>query len=347
MLGVYILDGIAPSLQLVWKMQPQSRQPTHGNNKVALTIGPGYQQKHHSLRHFFGCQDPLMTPPPEDKCPNFKVNEFFCWLRYIWKEAWCLAKGFLIEEQSCKMQGKSKYKTCSGKFKQLGDGIQMNAIANDGYMWDFYFRNKPINQELLAMGLCLMHCRLITMFRNLVELGHHCTMDNLFNSVKLARAAYSIEKPVLVHGVLRKTGRGAPPMVFQVEKTGKAAEAARGMVKAAVLKGDSLSLDLVVTSCFDQKPFYMISHNCKSIGWTPIKKKLWSLAMKQNVDHTFLWGSLSNQYNFEMNNNDIADQLRLVYRIMRFQRNSKWWWAHFLWGYEVSMVFSPRILCSL
>jgi hypothetical protein len=103
------------------------------------------------------------------------------------------------------MQGKSKYKTCCGKFKRLGDGIQMDAIADNGYTWDFYFCNEPINQELLAMGLCLMHCRLLTMFCNLVESGHHCTMDNLFNSVKLAWAAYSLEKPVLVHGVLRKT----------------------------------------------------------------------------------------------------------------------------------------------
>jgi hypothetical protein len=340
MLGVYILDGIAPSPQLVWKMQPQMKQPTHVNNKIASTISPRYQQKHHSFRHFFGCQDPLMTPPPEDKCPNFKVDDFFRWLCYIWKEVWCLAKGFLINEQSCKMQGKSKHKTHCGKFKRLGDGIQTNAIANDGYMWDFYIRNEPIDQELLAMGFCPMHCRLITMFRNLVESGHHCTMDNLFNSVKLARAAYSIEKPVLVHGVLRKTGRGAPPMVFQEEKTGKAAVAARGTVKAAVLKGDSLLSDLDVASCFDQKPFYMISHNCKSIGRMPIMKKLWSSAMKQNVNHTFLLWSLSNQYNFEMNDNDIANQLCLVYRIMRFQRNNKWWWALFLWGYEVSIVSS-------
>jgi hypothetical protein len=41
-----------------------------------------------------------------------------------------------------------------------------------------------------------------------------------------------------------------------------------------------------------------------------------------------------------MNDNDIADQLRLVYWIMCFQRNNKWWWVLFLWGYEVSMVNS-------
>ncbi len=95
MLGVYILDGLAPSPQLVQKMQPQSKQPAHGSNRVAAAIGMGCQQKHCSFWHFFACQDLLVTPPPKDKCPNFKVNEFFCWLWYIWKEAWVLAKGFV------------------------------------------------------------------------------------------------------------------------------------------------------------------------------------------------------------------------------------------------------------
>ena len=63
MLGVYIIDGLAPSPQLTMKMQPQSKQPTHGNNKVTSAIGTGYQQKHRSFRHFFACQDPLLTPP--------------------------------------------------------------------------------------------------------------------------------------------------------------------------------------------------------------------------------------------------------------------------------------------
>ena len=39
-----------------------------------------------------------------------------------------------------------------------------------------------------------------------------------------------------------------------------------------------------------------------------------------------------------MNDNDVADQLRLVYRLQRFQRNYKWWWALWMWGLEVSMV---------
>jgi hypothetical protein len=75
-----------------------------------------------------------MVPPTKDKCPNFKGDEFFCWLWHIWKEAWVLATDFLIDEQTCKMQGKSEYKSHCGKFKKVRDGIQVDCIADDGYM---------------------------------------------------------------------------------------------------------------------------------------------------------------------------------------------------------------------
>jgi hypothetical protein len=128
--------------------------------------------------------------------------------------------------------------------------------------------------------------------------------------------------------------------VFQEEKTGRATDAARGTVKAAVLKGDSQLSDLVFALCYDQKLFYMISSRCKSVTWMPITKKLWSTSLQWKVDFTFLRWLMSNDYNFQMNDNDIANQLQLVYRIMHFQRNNKWWGALFLWGYEVSLVNS-------
>ncbi len=116
-----------------------------------------------------------------------------------------MAKDFLNDEKSCKMQGKSEYKTRCGKFKRLGDGIQGDYIANDSYTWDFSFQNEPIDPELLVKGYFPMHCRLLHMLQNLGESFHCCTMYNLFNSVKLSHAAFSLKKPVLVHGVLRKS----------------------------------------------------------------------------------------------------------------------------------------------
>ncbi len=175
---------------------------------------------------------------------------------------------------------------------------------------------------------------------NLRESGHRCKMDNLLNSVKLAQAVYSLPNPVLVHGVLRKSGRGCPPCVIQEDKQGKAADQARGTMKAAVLKGDSWSSDLVLASCYDQKPFYMISHSCESVTWVPVTKKVWSSSLKMLVDYSFLRWNLSDDYNYEMNDNDVADQLRLIHRIMRFHRNVKWWWALFMWGCKISLVNS-------
>ena len=110
--------------------------------------------------------------------------------------------------------------------------------------------------------------------------------------------------------------------MFQEEKTGKAAKAARGTVKAAVLRGDSLSSDLVVASCYVQKPFYMISHSCESVTWVPVMKKVWSSTLKKTVDFNFLHWNLSKDYNYEMNDNDIADQLRLVYDSCGFNATS-------------------------
>ena len=79
------MDGLAPSRQLIQKMQPQLKQPTHGNDFIANCIGPGYEGKYRHFRHFFAVQDLMMMPPPKLQFPNYKVDEFFWWNRHIWK----------------------------------------------------------------------------------------------------------------------------------------------------------------------------------------------------------------------------------------------------------------------
>ena len=132
--------------------------------------------------------------------------------------------------------------------------------------------------------------------------------------------------------------RGVPPCILQVDLTGKRAEAARGTIIAAVLEGGSKSSNLVVTSYYDQKPFYMITHSTPSVTWVELSERIYSHKAKTTVDFNFLRFNMSNEYNFEMNDNDVADQYRLVYIMQRFQRNPKWWWALWLWGMEVSLV---------
>jgi len=226
----------------------------------------------------------------------------------------------------------------------LGDGIQADCIADDGFTYDFYFRNEPPDRTWTDQGFCPMHSRLLHMFQNLTEVGHECKMDNLFNSVNLARAAYTFPRKDKVYGVFRKSGRGVPPIVFQEEQKGKRADLHRGTTKVAVLKGDSKSLDLVIASCYDQKPFYMISQSIEEVTWVEHSKRIFSHSLRRSVDYKFLRWALSHDYNFQMNDNDVADQLRLVYRLQRMQRNQKWWWALWMWALEVSLVNSYMML---
>ena len=53
----------------------------------------------------------------------------------------------------------------------------------------------------------------------------------------------------------------------------------------------------------------MISHSCEKVSWLPVTKKVWSSNLKKSVDYSFLRWNLSNDYNFEMNDNDISGQL--------------------------------------
>ena len=93
-----------------------------------------------------------------------------------------------------------------------------------------------------------MHACLLHMFGNLIDVGHQCNMDKPFNSVSLSQAAYVLKTRVLDHEVIRKSGHGVCSAFIQEKKTGKRANAVRGTVKVAVLKGDSESSDLIVAS---------------------------------------------------------------------------------------------------
>ena len=62
-LGIYILDGVAPTPQLNLKLKPQSRDRMHRNDFVAKHFGPNRKLKHKIFSHFFGCQNPMTLLP--------------------------------------------------------------------------------------------------------------------------------------------------------------------------------------------------------------------------------------------------------------------------------------------
>ncbi len=147
--------------------------------------------------HSFGVQDPMKASPPCKLCPNYKCNEFFNSLCYIWKESWDLGPSLSADEQTFSMKGKSQYKTHCSKFKHIGDRIQTNAIADNGYTWDFYSQNKPIYKKWMGKELSLMHAQLLHMFKNFQDLHHSVNVDNLFNLVNFTIVAANCKTKVL------------------------------------------------------------------------------------------------------------------------------------------------------
>ena len=88
-------------------MKPHIRERTHGNELVAKHAGPNSELNHKILRHLFGWQNLMAIPPLKKTCPNFKVDEFVCWIRNISKKAWVLINNCSVDEQTCNIQGKS------------------------------------------------------------------------------------------------------------------------------------------------------------------------------------------------------------------------------------------------
>ena len=69
-----------------------------------------------------------------------------------------------------------------------------------------------------------------------------------------------------------------------------ALEAARVTTKVRVLKGNPNLEHLLVGSCVDQKPFYMLSIAVEKIDWVTQIKMIYSHAAKKEVEHNVLGG---------------------------------------------------------
>ena len=107
-------------------------------------------------------------------------------------------------------------------------------------------------------------------------------MDNLFNSVKLARAAY-YEK-TRVHGIVRVNNKGIPDEVIQREVKGKKnKDEVRGTVKVEVRTGDPVCPNIVCCSIYDTKPVHVLSTVAKDVEWWSVRRRVWSEAQQKSV----------------------------------------------------------------
>ena len=178
------------------------------------------------------------------------------------------------------------------------------------------------------------------MFNQLKSAHHVCGMDNLYNSVKFCRDAFTGKNKVMVHGVAaRKSGRGLPKCIIQDEVTNKNLQAeVRGTTKAAVLEGDNECPNIVAFSVFDTKPVNVLSTACTSLQWKEKTKKVFDKDAGIKILLKFLRPQVTDEYNYGMNNVDQADHLRGSYRFNCWMQKSKWWCSPWMWGVQVLLV---------
>ena len=170
-------------------------------------------------------------------------------------------------------------------------------------------------------------------------------------SAKLAWGAYKGKNQVKIHGVVRRHNRGAPSCVLQEDKTKKEeVEAARGTLKAAILKGDTNCPDLCVISYYDSKVVYLMSTANQSLRWRVKERKVFDKGKNKLVKIKFLWHEMIDDYNNGMNHVYRAHQLHGTYRFDHWMRTRKWWSSIWMWRFQVlltmHMCYTRQLICT-
>jgi hypothetical protein len=337
-LGLFLLNGLAPSPTLEAKFKCQADDPVFGNDFVHRAFGNNAERRLRMFKNFFSCCEPTYTKPDKTKYPNYKVEPLLKHAMEVSKKAVILGRNLSVDEQTMGFQGKHEDKMRIS-YKNEGDGFQCDAICSKGYTYTFYFRNQSPPKKYLDMGLSDTHSRVMSMIEQLPHKNYTLTMDNLYTSAKLAKAAFLAPQKVMINGVVRLDKRGVPDIVKQIEVSNKDELAkVRNTLKVATLKQADVGLNLVVASVYDQKPVYLMSSCCTEVKWIKKERSVYHKTLKQKVKVPFYRLNLIDFYNNNMGSVDVADQLRTNYRVDHWMRNTKWWWAIFWWCFQMLLT---------
>ena len=339
-LAVYLLQGLSPSPQLEMKFLSQDEDPVNGSNLCHKVFGSRGVTRMKEFKCFFAAVNPLIPIPDVNKHPNHKVDPIFHHMMHISKKAIILGKNISVDEMDISFQGQHRDKQRIN-YKRAGDGFLVDALCSGGYCFSFYFRNQPPPKKWMAKKMSPLHSRVLSLFEQLPlhTKNYDCKMDNLFMSAKFAKVALTqVPAKVMIHGVTRLNQRGFPKCVIQKQLSSKKdVQNARGTLKVAKMVGDP-KCEMVAVSLYDQKPVYLLSTSCPTVEWRRKTRKLYHKALNKKVEVPFYRLNVIDDYNMHMNNVDVADQLRLQYRIHNWIRNRKWWWAMFFWSFETSIT---------
>ena len=320
------------------KFNCQATDPFNGNDMVYKSLGPNATRRHRHFKCFFAIQDPRLQVPTRKTHPNWKVGPLLKHALSVCKEAMVPGRHVAIDEQTIGFQGNHEDKKRHDE-KNEGDGFQADSLNIDGgYTWAFYFRNQPAPPTYIQMGMSPLHARTLALIQQL-NYKHHCIfMDNLYLSAKLCLYVWKLFK-CFIHGVVRQGGRGVPNEIKQEQKTKHQEEyQARGTLMSAVCTGDPNMTEIICTSLYDVKPFYMMTTVSDQIVWTKKYTEIFCTTKKKKVNVPFYRLNIADLYNQKMGQVDVGDQLRNYYRFDHWMRKRKWWWSIWMWCFGMLLT---------
>ena len=95
---------------------------------------------------------------------------------------------------------------------------------------------------------------------------------------------------------------------------------------------------LVACSIYDTKPVHFFLICCENITWLKKNRRAWDKSTSTMRLSHLLRLAINGLYNMNMNNADIANQLRGSYRPDRWMRKQEWQWLIFFWGHGTLLV---------
>ena len=100
-----MVHGLSPSPQVSMKFASEQEDDINGNGFIKQCMVPAAVLRHKNNCRFFATKCPIKPSPIQSLRPNWKVDPFLAWIKYISKKAWKIGKIISVYDQTCGLQG--------------------------------------------------------------------------------------------------------------------------------------------------------------------------------------------------------------------------------------------------
>ena len=329
--GLLLRNGVSPVPSMALNFKDPRESFVFGDNRVR-DVWPGEncggsERRWIQFRSFFHIQthSPFEYKKADPKTGAFvklnyetagplkKLEPMLSYCRYKWTSGWRPGKKLSLDEETQGFKGRSSLVTRI-KYKREGDGFQADCICDDGYTITFWFRcdHLPCTAE---KDVSDRDTRCAWLVDQLPGAWYWLFMDNLFTSWKFGEML--AKRQCLFAGTCTvEQWRGMHGEVVQKAVTKKAElERAKGTLLASVRAKDMpQGCEVICTSYYDDSPFHMMSNVVEGVEVIEFSRKCFNVSTQKHFWVVIKRLSLADLYNHNMNQVDLADQLRGWYR---------------------------------